>query len=85
MPGQIQQAATTLVAADELAQEGEGVEPDVLVALGELYFEAYGEVESPVSRAHSPAVLYHERGDLARAKPLYERALAIREKSGPVD
>ncbi len=58
--GLMEQAAVTLVAGDRLAAEGEGPEPDLLVELGSLYFEAYGEVDDPVSRAHSPAELYRE-------------------------
>jgi tetratricopeptide (TPR) repeat protein len=58
--GRIRPAAKTLVAADELASDGYGVEPDVLVLLGDVYFEAYGEVDDALSRAHSPAELYRE-------------------------
>jgi len=60
--GDIRSAAETLVAADRLAvAENDGIaEPDVLVELGNLYFEAYGEVDEAVSRSHSPAELYRE-------------------------
>ena len=58
--GLLERSAETLVAADALARAGEGNEPDVLVELGELYFEVYGETDSAVSRAHAP-------GPLARA------------------
>ena len=58
--GLIEDAARNLVAADRLAQQGEGSEPDVLVELGSVYFEAYGEVDDPLSRTHSPEELYRE-------------------------
>jgi hypothetical protein len=49
-----------LVAADALAREVGGIEPDVLVELAELYFEVYGEVDDPVAKRHSSAELYRE-------------------------
>jgi len=58
--GLLERSAETLVAADALARAGDGSEPDVLVELGELYFEVYGETDSPVSRAHSPGLLARE-------------------------
>ncbi|MEW6072305.1 MAG: tetratricopeptide repeat protein [Planctomycetota bacterium] len=58
--GRLEAAASALVAADRLAAAGEGTEPDVLVELGSLYFEVYGEVEDPVSVRHSPAELFRE-------------------------
>ena len=58
--GRFQEAASTLVAADRLAKDGLGVEPDVLVELGEVYFEVYGETSDALSRAHSPSKLYEE-------------------------
>ncbi len=58
--GRIRAAATTLVAADKVATDGMGTEPDVLAALGDVYFEAYGEVEGSLSESHSPAELYNE-------------------------
>jgi predicted Zn-dependent protease len=65
--GLFERAARTLVQADELASAGRtGSDPDVLVELGDVYFEAYGEVEDPVSRAHSPAELAREALELAR-------------------
>ena len=65
--GLFERAARTLVQADELASARRaGSDPDVLVELGEVYFEAYGEVEDPVSRAHSPAELAREALSLAR-------------------
>lgn len=63
--GEVRRAARTLVKADELARGGLGTEPSVLVALGELYFEVYGEVENAQSRSHSPAELYKEALDIA--------------------
>ncbi len=58
--GRLRQAAATLVAADRAAVEDQGTEPDVLAELGSLYFEAYGEVDDPVSLAHSPAEQFRE-------------------------
>ncbi len=58
--GFIRRAATTLVAADVLAKKRSSAEPDVLVELGDVYFEAYGEVDNQVSLRHSPAELYNE-------------------------
>jgi len=58
--GGLERAAETLVAADALARAGDGSEPDVLVELGQLYFEVYGETDSAVSRAHSPGLLARE-------------------------
>lgn len=62
--GLFERAARTLVRADELASAGGSSEPDVLVELGEVYFEAYGEVDDPVSAAHSPADLAREALEL---------------------
>ncbi|MEX1024967.1 MAG: tetratricopeptide repeat protein, partial [Planctomycetota bacterium] len=70
--GEFERAAQTLVRADRLASAGDGTEPAVLVELGELYFEAYGEVDDPQSKAHSPAELFREALELA---PGYEPAL----------
>jgi len=64
--GRLERAAETLVEADKAASAGEGVEPDVLVELAEVYFEFYGEVDDPVSRAHSPADLCREALETAR-------------------
>jgi predicted Zn-dependent protease len=69
--GRVREAAETLVAADRLAQQAGGVEPDVLVELGELYLEFYGEVDDALSRAHSPADLYREA---LRIHPTHEGA-----------
>jgi tetratricopeptide (TPR) repeat protein len=64
--GLFERAARTLVQADELASARRvGADPDVLVELGDVYFEAYGEVEDPVSKAHSPASLAREALSLA--------------------
>jgi len=66
--GFLRRAASTLVAADRAATEASGrAEADVLVELGEAYFEAYGEVDDPVSKAHSPAELYNEALTLSSA------------------
>ena len=70
--GFFERAAQTLVSADKLAGGAGGVEPDVLVELGRLYFEVYGEVDDPVSRAHSPAELYREALEI---DPAHEGAL----------
>lgn len=64
--GLFERAARTLVQADERTSPRPGSEPDVLVALGEVYFEAYGEVDDEVSKAHSPAELVREALVLAR-------------------
>ena len=64
--GLIERAARTLVSADERAGALGSAEPEVLVELGELYFEAYGEVDDPLSKAHSPAELAREALRLAR-------------------
>ncbi|HEX6882008.1 MAG TPA: tetratricopeptide repeat protein [Planctomycetota bacterium] len=64
--GLIERAARSLVRADQLASAAEGPEADVLVELGEVYFEAYGEVEDPVSATHSPAELAREALEIAR-------------------
>lgn len=58
--GDIEAAAEVLVAADRVAAATDGSEPDLLTALGELYFEAYGEVDDARSRNHSPVELYRE-------------------------
>jgi cellulose synthase operon protein C len=58
--GRIEDAARSLIAADRLAAAGEGAEPDVLCELASVYFEAYGEVDDPLSRTHSPEELYRE-------------------------
>jgi len=62
--GFFERAARTIVKAEKLAFDGEGVEPEVLVALGNVYFEAYGEVDDALSRAHSPATLFREALEL---------------------
>ena len=63
--GALERAAEALVAADALAKRAGSAEADVLVELGSLYFETYGEVDDAVSRAHSPAKLYREALQLA--------------------
>ncbi len=64
--GFFERAAETLVAADRRSTDERGVEPDVLVELARVYFEAYGELDDAVSRAHSPADLCREALELAR-------------------
>ena len=56
--GRIEDAGKRLVAADRLARQGEGEEPDILVAMGELYFEADREVAEGASR--SAAKMYDD-------------------------
>ena len=73
--GFVERAAQTLVSADKVASDGSGVEPDVLVELAETYFEFYGEVDDPVSRAHSPADLCREA--LEKAKDHEEARLLL--------
>ena len=58
--GFFQSAALSLVEADKLAAAGEGVEPDVLVELGDVYFEVYGEVDDAMTRAHLPSKQFRE-------------------------
>ena len=58
--GRIEKASATLVAADRAARTAGGVEPDVLVELGEVYFEFYGEVDDAIGNAHSPRELFDE-------------------------
>jgi tetratricopeptide (TPR) repeat protein len=62
--GLIERAARSLVQADERRRPG--AEPDVLAELADVYLEAYGEVDDPVSAAHSPAELVREALTLAR-------------------
>jgi predicted Zn-dependent protease len=77
--GLFERAAKTLVRADELAgARGSSSDPDVLVELGDVYFEAYGEVEDPVSRAHSPAELAREALALSRDSHEGARLLLFR-------
>ena len=49
--GDLVQASRSLVAAMDLAEKGEGIEPDLLVALGEVYFESEQEVEARGKRS----------------------------------
>ncbi len=62
--GFFERASRTITLAEKLAFDGDGVEPEILVALGEIYFEAYGEVDDALSRAHSPAELFKEALEL---------------------
>ncbi len=63
--GRIQEAASTLQAADSRARKAGGPEPDVLVEWGELVFEAYGEVED------------FQADEDASPRPKYEAALRL--------
>jgi tetratricopeptide (TPR) repeat protein len=65
----LEQASQALVAADELAKGGDGVEPDVLAELASLYFEADREVEDGSRR--SAGQLYEEA---LRLHPTHEAA-----------
>lgn len=56
--GQLRAASESLVAADRAAKDDQGVEPAILVELGDLFFEADREVEAAKSR--SPKHLYAE-------------------------
>jgi len=61
--GFFERAAKSLVAADEAARgrrSRSSSEPDVLIELGDVYFETYGEVDDAVSKAHSPGELVKE-------------------------
>ncbi|MFN0008864.1 MAG: tetratricopeptide repeat protein [Planctomycetota bacterium] len=69
--GRISEASRSFVAADEASAGSEGgSEPEVLTALGDLYFEADREVEA--AKGRSAADLYREAGRLA---PGFEPAL----------
>lgn len=69
--GDLEVASNSFVAADEASQAEEGSsEPDVLSALGDLYFEADREVEA--GRRRSAADLYKDALKLA---PAHERSL----------
>jgi len=56
--GRLQRASRTIVAADRAAQRVAGFEPDILTALGELYFESEREIEATGKR--SAAELFRE-------------------------
>lgn len=69
--GRISEASKSYVDADEASTESEGgSEPEVLTALGDLYFEADREVDA--AKGRSAADLYREAGRLA---PGFEPAL----------
>jgi tetratricopeptide (TPR) repeat protein len=53
--GKLEEADRSLILADRIAREGEGEEPDILSALGDLYFEADREVAEGASRSASRA------------------------------
>ncbi|MFT7480375.1 MAG: tetratricopeptide (TPR) repeat protein, partial [Gammaproteobacteria bacterium] len=63
--GRIERASHTFVAADRAAQQSGGPEPDVLVALADLYFESEREVEAEGKRS---------------AGDLYRKALELHPK-----
>ncbi|MDP6410601.1 MAG: hypothetical protein QGI46_14595, partial [Planctomycetota bacterium] len=56
--GRLEKAQRSLIAADRAARGGEGVEPEVLVELGSVYFEADREVDE--AKGRSAADLYDE-------------------------
>ena len=62
--GQLEAASASLVAADRLASLGGGTEPDVLVALADVYLEADGEVARAGTGSRRPALLYLEALEL---------------------
>ncbi|MCP3916395.1 MAG: tetratricopeptide repeat protein [bacterium] len=68
--GRLELASSSFVAADRMAKEADGVEPDVVAALADLYFESEREVEAPGKR--SAGRLYNEALDI---HPTHERAL----------
>ncbi len=63
--GWLERASATLVEADRQGRPGSRGDPDVLVELGQVYFEADGEVDDPRARARSPAKLYRAALELA--------------------
>ncbi len=68
--GRLEQAQRSLILADRAAREGDGVEPEVLVELGSVYFEADREVDDASGR--SAADLFDEALEL---NPICEGAL----------
>jgi len=56
--GFLERASRSLVQADRAAVSTGGREADVLVELGDIYFEADGEIEHPESAGRSPATQY---------------------------
>ena len=70
--GRFQTASEVLVQADAAAARADGVEPDVLVELGELYFEVDGEVDQSATARRRPAPLFREALTL---HPTHEGAL----------
>ena len=67
--GQLEAASRTLVAADALSRAGAGTEPDVLVELANIYFEADGEVARDGSSTRLPSALYREALELHPTHP----------------
>jgi len=70
--GFLERASRTLIEADRAAARGLGSEPDVLVELAGVYFEADGEVDHAEAKARAPAKLYKEALEL---DPTHEGAL----------
>ncbi len=68
--GRLEEASRLFVQADALARKGEGREPDILAALGALYFESEREVEAQGKR--SAGALYRQALEL---HPTHEEAL----------
>ena len=68
--GMLSAASRTLVAADDAARAADGVEPEVLTELGELYFEAEREIDARGKR--SAGGLFNEALEI---RPGYEDAL----------
>ena len=68
--GELVGASRSIVAADKAAREAGGLEPDVLVALADLYFESEREVAKPGAR--SAGALYKEALEL---HPTHEAGL----------
>lgn len=60
--GRLTEASRAFVTADRASRQDEGTEPDVLAALGALYFESEREVEAPGKR--SAADLFKEALEL---------------------
>ncbi|MDF1798858.1 MAG: tetratricopeptide repeat protein [Planctomycetota bacterium] len=67
--GQLEAASASLVTADRLARLEGSSEPDVLVALGDVYLEADGEVAKAGTSSRRPALLYREALELHESHP----------------
>jgi tetratricopeptide (TPR) repeat protein len=62
--GHLERASRSLVDADAAAARDLGREPDVLVALAEVYFEADGEIDHQEAQSRAPGVLFKKALDL---------------------